>query len=197
MAECIVSSATLACVTCLKEKSVDAFPRRSDRSNSYRSQCKECTNARRAKWLKEHPDAQEKYKARKKAAKYRYEVPAEKRAEYNTRYYRKNQPQRAATYRANAARWLKENPDKAAAKKADRRARKLHAQPIWASRFAIAEAYSLARLRTQMTGRPWEVDHIVPLKSPLVCGLHVEHNLAVIPAVENSSKGNRYWPDMP
>jgi 5-methylcytosine-specific restriction endonuclease McrA len=42
-----------------------------------------------------------------------------------------------------------------------------------------------------------EVDHIVPLKSPLVCGLHVEHNLQVIPATQNRRKHNRVWPDMP
>jgi hypothetical protein len=40
------------------------------------------------------------------------------------------------------------------------------------------------------------VDHIVPLVHPRVCGLHCEHNLAVITETENLAKSNHYWPDM-
>ena len=71
------------------------------------------------------------------------------------------------------------------------------ATPSWANRFFIEEAYALARLRTEVTGIKWHVDHVVPLQSDVVCGLHCEGNLRVIPASENISKHNRYWPDMP
>lgn len=42
-----------------------------------------------------------------------------------------------------------------------------------------------------------EIDHIVPIKSDLVCGLHVWHNLQLLDMPLNRSKKNRYWPDMP
>lgn len=59
------------------------------------------------------------------------------------------------------------------------------------------EAYDLSRLRSEQLGVRFEVDHIIPLQSRLVCGLHNEFNLRVITAKENNAKGNRYWPDMP
>lgn len=71
------------------------------------------------------------------------------------------------------------------------------AMPVWANEFFMNEAYDLARLRTKITGYKWVVDHIVPLRSKLVCGLHAHTNLQVIPAVQNAKKGNRWWPDMP
>jgi len=46
-------------------------------------------------------------------------------------------------------------------------------------------------------GYDFHVDHIVPLKSPLVSGLHTEANLRLLPGAENRSKHNRFWPDMP
>lgn len=75
-----------------------------------------------------------------------------------------------------------------------RRATKLKATPVWANDFFIKEAYALAKLRTEMFGFKWHVDHIVPLRSKVVCGLHVEHNLQVIPALHNLTKSNRSWP---
>lgn len=80
---------------------------------------------------------------------------------------------------------------------AKRRASKTKATPVWADDFVISEIYDLAKRRTLFTGIEHHVDHIVPLKSRLVCGLHCESNLRVIPCKENISKGNRFWPDMP
>ena len=58
-------------------------------------------------------------------------------------------------------------------------------------------AHELCQYRKRVTGEDWEVDHIVPLQSNIVCGLHNEFNLQVITKSANSSKRNYYWPDMP
>jgi len=87
--------------------------------------------------------------------------------------------------------WKKANPHIANASTAMRRAQKKHANMKWANPFFIREAYDLAKLRTKATGFEWEVDHIYPLQSDFVCGLHVEFNLQVIPAVVNQAKGNK------
>lgn len=91
----------------------------------------------------------------------------------------------------------KRYPEQHCAEVALRRARKYRATPKWANPFFIGEIYHLAALRTKMLGFPWHVDHIVPLRSPLVCGLHVENNLQVIPAADNYAKRNNSWPGMP
>lgn len=91
----------------------------------------------------------------------------------------------------------KANPAKYNSYVRKRQASKLNAAPEWANDFFIAEIYDLAVRRTRTTKIKWHVDHIVPLQSKLVCGLHVHTNLQVLTAVANRVKGNRAWPDMP
>lgn len=78
-----------------------------------------------------------------------------------------------------------------------REARKILATPLWADRTQIESVYEQAKKLEEQTGIKYHVDHVVPLRSPLVCGLHVETNLQILTATENISKGNRVWPDMP
>lgn len=56
---------------------------------------------------------------------------------------------------------------------------------------AIAAFYAEADRLTRETGIPYHVDHIVPLQSPIVCGLYAPANLRPIPGAENCSKGQR------
>jgi hypothetical protein len=93
--------------------------------------------------------------------------------------------------------WRQRNKHKVNAKKSRREAAKLRAIPKWADLKAIEAIYALAQKISKETGIPHHVDHIYPLMSKVMCGLHVETNLEVIPAAENISKGNRRWPAQP
>jgi hypothetical protein len=93
--------------------------------------------------------------------------------------------------------WYVKNKDRHAYYMSCRKSLKIKSTPLWANTFFMQEAYALAKLRTRVLGERWHVDHIVPLQSKLVCGLHCEQNLRVIPAVLNLSKHNKTWPDMP
>jgi len=64
--------------------------------------------------------------------------------------------------------------------------------PIWADKKKIKEIYENSRFLSKSTGVKHHVDHIIPLRHPLVCGLHVENNLSIIPQTENSSKSNSF-----
>lgn len=114
---------------------------------------------------------------------------AKQYAHANQEIVRKAQAKYSATHKAYYG-----------AKTMERNARKKKAVPAWANKFFIEEIYDLARRRSALKSgghAKWHVDHIVPLQSKTVCGLHVEHNLRVIPSVENYRKNNRSWPDMP
>ena len=77
----------------------------------------------------------------------------------------------------------------------ERRAAKLNATPSWltkADRLDIAAMYERAATLTAQTGEKHEVDHVVPLRSGVVCGLHVPWNLEVIKAYKNRAKSNSF-----
>lgn len=77
-----------------------------------------------------------------------------------------------------------------------RRAQKLLATPSWVNRRAIRDFYAARKVVSLLMQREFHVDHIVPLVSDFVCGLHVENNLQLLPGPDNQSKSNRFWPDM-
>lgn len=109
------------------------------------------------------------------------------------RYYQKHKSVIANRIRE----WRLKNKNKSMATVARRRSQKKKALVAYRNDFIINEIYDLADIRTKITGIKWEVDHIVPLQSDIVCGLHWEYNLQVITKSQNVKKGNRYWPDMP
>lgn len=67
------------------------------------------------------------------------------------------------------------------------------AQPPWANRNEINAIYREARERRK-AGEDVHVDHIYPLQSPWICGLHVHTNLVIMPAKRNMLKSNHSFP---
>jgi hypothetical protein len=168
----------------------------------YRKAKPEVVKGTARRWSENHPDT-----ARLRSAESRSANPERHRkysADYRERHpdrrreicakYRKNNTQRERIYRKIYAAL---NRDKLAAKSSYRRAAKVMATPPWANSEEIREIYGLAMRVTRDSGIPHHVDHIVPLISPIVCGLHCEANLWVMIGSQNQSKSNRYWPDMP
>jgi len=70
-----------------------------------------------------------------------------------------------------------------------RRKRVRQATPSWADQQEIKHIYTLAQERGLV------VDHIVPLKHELVCGLHVQDNLRCITPELNGWKSNKFNQD--
>ena len=88
--------------------------------------------------------------------------------------------------------WAKANSDVIVHHVVLRNARKMQSIPAWADKKAIKQFYVESRRLTQETGIRHVVDHIIPLVSNYVCGLHVESNLQVITEKENLSKYNNF-----
>jgi hypothetical protein len=93
--------------------------------------------------------------------------------------------------------WNNENRDIRNASSKAYKTKKINRKPVWANKKKMICFYREAKKLTQETGTPHHVDHIVPLRSAIVSGLHCEANLQVITWRDNVVKGNRYWPDMP
>ena len=161
------------------------------KARTWKQENAERHKASKAAWNAAHPEAVAAHN-KKRAAKWRANNLDEAR-----KRVRDSRAKKPDYYKEQESAWRKANPGRCRAKYKAYMARKAQAMPSWANEFFIEEAYHLAQLRSSMFGFPWHVDHVVPLTSKLVCGLHTETNLQVIPGVENLSKNNRYWPDMP
>jgi len=108
--------------------------------------------------------------------------------EYQRQYRQKNKGRKNSYYRQ----YRQDRPGYNAEQIAKREAQKLQAQPRW------LHPIDLYLIKVMYYTRPDDhhVDHIVPLRSDKVCGLHVPWNLQHLPASDNVSKGNYWWPDM-
>ena len=90
--------------------------------------------------------------------------------------------------------WKENNIVQVRADTKARRRKHREATPPWLTRkqkTEIRQLYQIAITMTKTTGEQYVVDHIVPLRSPDVCGLHVPWNLRVITQEENLKKSNK------
>ncbi|WP_155635585.1 hypothetical protein [Burkholderia territorii] len=156
--------------------------------SAYRKENLEASREYQREWRKKNPGRAAQY-----VEKWRQKIGNEKVLEAAKEYREANREKT----REAASRWQKNNRAKATAAQNRREAEKLRATPKWANQDKIEEFYKEAERLSKIHYRHYHVDHVVPLRSKIVCGLHWEGNLQVIPAEENIRKGNRHWPDMP
>lgn len=205
-------TATKCCTKCSSKKSLDEFNRDKTRTDGRFPQCRECIKASAKKRYQDDPESakiarkkdyeQSKPKYIARARKWEIENSERKkqlRADYRARNKEKiKEFSRIDWSKHNQARLQKkkeyrtQNPSKGAEHVRSRQARKIKAMPMWANREKILNIYLECRRKTCETGVRHHVDHFYPLKNALVCGLHNEYNLRIIPAAENQAKGNKF-----
>lgn len=194
------------CPKCSTVKPFSAFGKDRARLDGMSCWCRECNNQRSHEHFAANKDRRRELTAEwrrnnveraKELGRAHHHRHKEKRNAASMEYRRQN-PERIKQL---GSEWFKKNPTAAREIMARRRAAKKNATPPWAAdefdRLVVTEAYDLAVRRTAVTGVKWQVDHIVPLQSDLVCGLHCAANLQVLTAKENRAKRNLHWPDMP
>jgi len=160
------------CTKCGEEKPYIDFHRHKQTKDGFKSRCKECNCAEAKEFRDENLET----------------VRAKDRARYGADSVRWNQWQKhgTSTPQERLRKWKKAHPGRANADTAARRAAKLNATPAWINKEFVKEIYEEAK---------WfdlEVDHIIPLRSDTVCGLHWEGNMQLLSPSENYSKGNKY-----
>lgn len=174
------------CTKCLLWKPLDGFAVRSSTKSGRQPKCKSCNAVYRSL-----------NRVAVSAAKQRWSLNnLDRSREIKKSHFERNKGENLK----RMAEWKRNHPEQRARDNVKRRVGMSHACVSWANRFFIEEAYRLARLRTEMLGFEWQVDHIVPLRSSQVCGLHVGTNFQVIPASDNMKKGNRFdsdWVSVP
>lgn len=178
------------CVKCLKDKCESDFYFRKDTKN-YRNSCKSCEKIRTKNYyinnLKICKESRKKY----------YEGNKELFKEKSKKYYhnRKNCLDFKRKKSESFQKWRLNNPEKHAEKERRRRAYLILQTPKWLSKKDIQNIksiYKMCKNKSNINEKVYyHVDHIIPLKSEVVCGLHVPWNLRIIEATKNLKKYNK------
>lgn len=202
---------TKICNTCCVEKPPTEFGPHKTAVDGYNPKCKSCVSEYNREYRQRNREriiendlryaAANREQARERAARWRKDNP--NRVKRNEKqYYQQNKErelekskqrhkQNKKTNCERSKQWRLDSPDRVAAQTAKRRATKKQAVPSWVDLDIVARLYLQAVELTESTGVSHQVDHIVPLNSDVVCGLHCEDNLRVITAEENNAKKNK------
>lgn len=178
------------CKGCLAVLPLSAFEEDSrGYGDGFRTKCRKCRAAQTLAYL------QRRFGSRSEAHKHWRSDPSNAAIERsrNSDYRRSNRD----SENARISRWQRSHPEVVAANAARYEATKLRATPSWADHEATAAVYAEAQRLSKETGISHHVDHVVPLRSKLVCGLHWHGNLQILPSEVNVAKSNLTWPDAP
>lgn len=173
---------TKHCARCSTTKAADQFGTNAGRKDGLSVYCRDCTKS---------------YMAGKTYDKDRWANMRERESERNKLYRQKAADKLAPVHREKAARRRKEQPALVNATNMARKAAQRMAIPAWADMDQIKTVYRKAKELSSAFGVDFQVDHIVPLRSRLVCGLHTPANLQLLAADLNHAKRHWSWPDMP
>ena len=170
------------CGTCRRDLPFADFAIRRASRDGLSYKCRSCSRRTTADFREAHPDHNAKHYAQNR--------------EHNIARAKRWAETNKDRKRATRARWQAENPERFRAQWWRRSQKKRDATPTWVDYKAINAVYDEALRLTAETGIPHEVDHIVPLNHPEICGLHVPWNLQVLTAIENQRKHNRFTPTL-
>lgn len=106
-----------------------------------------------------------------------------KNKNYRKEYHIKNKEKE----NSNSLNWILNNKEQALSNARKYQAKKYNAIPNWFDKEKVDLIYKEAK------DLSLEVDHIVPLQSKYVCGLHVQNNLQLLSSTENKVKSNLVW----
>ena len=195
---------TKVCTKCSLEKTVDFFSKKKDGKYGVRSYCKDCQSVSGKNYYSSNKDRvllnQKAYAEINKEARSTYskryrKENSQKIQDYQRLHRSKHKERYKQYFKQYAKKYQHDNKSYFAAAAALRRFSKKQATPTWTDMDVVTSLYHIAAELTEL-GVPTHVDHIVPLNSDSVCGLHCESNMQLLSASDNISKGNRHWPDM-
>lgn len=183
------------CSRCQIEKPLSGFS--TNGSCGHHPVCKDCSAEKaRLKRLTngDHIQAIEaaKYIRNKTSMRKANTAYCESTKEHRSEIERARYIANSESIKARTKAYRAKHPEKIRAWNGTRRADQQQAMPVWVSRHEINAIYSAASALWLASGEPHHVDHIIPLRHKLVCGLHVPANLQVLLGAENMRKSNKF-----